>query len=221
MSLIGGRRTDETTGASIRIDGIPVRVTPRRFRRIRRILERRQPDLVVCLEDVRNPHNVNAVLRTCDAVGVLTVHYVSPAVLPIVPGISRGAARWLCCERHDSMDEALEVFRRQGLKILATIPEAAARDYREVDYTQPCVLILGNEAVGVSTTVRNAADENIRIPMVGMGRSLNVSVAAAVILYEAFRQRERAGYYRSARLETSRYRALLKQWAIERTNLPR
>ncbi len=197
------------------INGTPIRVLPQRLSRIRTVLSRRQPDLIVCMEDVRNEHNVNAILRTCDATGVLYVHYVSQRPLKLTRGVARGAEQWVELLRHPTIKKALQDLRNRRCQILATALSDDAVDYRRVDYTRPSAIILGNEAVGVSDAVRTEADTLIRIPMYGMVRSLNVSVAAAIILYEAVRQREAAGFYNRIRLSPDEFHRFLRRWALK------
>ena len=199
------------------INGTPIRVLPQRLNRIRDVLSRRQPDLTVCMEDIRNEHNVNAILRTCDATGVLYVHYVSRHPLKLTRGVARGAEQWVELIRHATIDEALRDLRKRGCQILATALSDESVDYRRVDYTRPSAIILGNEAAGVSEDVRTAADTLIKIPMFGMVHSLNVSVAAAIILYEAVRQREAAGFYNQIRLSPEEFHRFLRRWALKET----
>ncbi len=195
---------------------VPVRVTPQRFHRILNVLAHRQPDLRVLLENVVNEHNINAILRTCDATGVMFVHYVSDRPLTIVPGISRGAAQWVDLVREPSVAEALDRLADAGYQIVAAHPASTALDFRLVDYTRPTVIVLGNEAVGLSEAALIRAHRRVRIPMYGMTRSLNVSVAAAVLLYEAERQRRLAGLYARVRWHPDQFRMYVYRWAVER-----
>ncbi len=191
---------------------------PRRRERILQVLARRQPTLRVFMEAVVNEHNFSAILRTADAVGVLHVHYVYPrnSAPPIHPRITQGTHHWLELHREDSAPVALERLRREGYRILVTRVDPAARDFREVDYTGKVVVVVGNEHEGVSPEVAALADERLWIPMVGMARSLNVSVATALVLYEAFRQREACGMYATPQLEEKGIQALLERWTLGR-----
>jgi len=168
-------------------------VTERRLKRIVEVLNRRQRDLRVFVENVRNEHNFSAILRTCDAVGVMYVHYYYEGEsLPINRGISRGSERWVVLVREENTLDALKRLKAEGYQVLATH--------------------LGAESV----EVLEVADRNIVIPMYGMVQSLNVSVANALILYEAQRQRLLAGMYDKPSLTPQEYDHFLKLWTHDR-----
>ncbi len=187
--------------------------TPKRFHRIRAVLDRRQPDLTVLLEDVQVPRNLAAVLRSCDAVGVLEAHAVWPGGrLKISRPASGGNRKWLPVHKHRTLAAALEHLKSQGMRILAAHPTADAVPFREVDFTLPTALLLGNEDDGLTPEALAGADAVVTIPMEGMGTSLNVSVAAALLLFEAQRQRRAAGFYDAPRLAPETYARLLFEW---------
>ncbi len=189
-------------------------MNPERFRRIRRVLERRQPDLTVLMEVVNKTHNFSAILRTCDAVGVLTAHAVLPAKgIDLHHHTSAGTTRWVGIKEHASVESAAEHLHDAGFTILAAHPAPDAVDYRDVDYTRPVAVMVGAELEGLSKKVLALADEAVAVPMTGMVRSLNVSVATALFLFEAFRQRQRAGLYDHSRLSEAEKRRLLFEWA--------
>ena len=192
-------------------------VLPRRFHRLRSILDRRQPDLTVLMDNVHKPHNVAAVLRSCDAVGVFEAHAIhSEAVFRAPRKSASGTQRYVSLRVHASRREAFAGLREAGFRILAADLDAAAIDFRDVDFTQPTAVLLGSELDGVSSEAAFAADGSITIPMLGAVDSLNVSVAAAVILFEAQRQRLQAGLYESCRLPRERYATTLFEWAYPR-----
>ncbi|MEJ2764463.1 tRNA (guanosine(18)-2'-O)-methyltransferase TrmH [Photobacterium sp. MCCC 1A19761] len=171
-------------------------MSPERFQRIQSVLATRQPDLTVCMEEVHKPNNVSAIIRTADAVGVHKVHAVWPkADMRVLSHTSAGARNWVELDTHDSMVDAVAVLKAQGMQVVATNLSDRAIDFREVDYTQPTAIILGGEKNGITAEALSLADQDIIIPMVGMVQSLNVSVASALILYEAQRQRQAAGMY--------------------------
>ena len=114
------------------------------------------------------------------------------------------------------MPSAIAYLRGQGLKIIAAHMSPTARDYREIDYTVPVAIVLGSELAGVSEATADLADEHAVIPMRGMVESLNVSVANALILYEAARQREVKGLYEVSRLPPDEYRLRLFEWCYPR-----
>ncbi len=188
--------------------------TPQRFHRLRAVLDQRQPDLTVILEDVQIPRNFAALLRTCDAVGVLEAHAVwrERGQLKISRPASGGTRKWVPVRKHKELDGAVDHLRGRGLRIVAAHLADRAVDYREVDYTRPTAILLGQEETGVTPQALAMADDLVVIPMMGMGLSLNVSVAAALILFEARRQREAAGLYGQSRLDPEVRAALLFEW---------
>jgi tRNA (guanosine-2'-O-)-methyltransferase len=189
-------------------------MTPERFHRIRRALDLRQPDLTVLLENVHKPHNFAAILRTADAVGLFEAHAIlEEGGLRTSLVSASGADRWIDVHVHMSSAEAFEHLDRGGFRVLAAQPGEAAIDYREVDFTLPTAVLLGQELDGLTPAVLARADQLISIPMSGFVTSLNVSVAAAVILYEAQRQRFDAGLYASSRLDRKVYSRKLFEWA--------
>jgi len=169
-------------------------MTPERKARIRAVAARRHPDLTVFVERVHKPHNVAAILRTCDAVGVMTAHAVPAAGgIPALNHTAQGAQRWVELVCHADTPSGLTHLRGQGFQLIAAHVSKSAVDFRQPDYTRPSAFILGTEKFGVSADALALVDQEIVIPMVGMAQSLNVSVATALILYEAQRQRQAAG----------------------------
>ncbi|WP_159739407.1 tRNA (guanosine(18)-2'-O)-methyltransferase TrmH [Vibrio atypicus] len=166
-----------------------------RYNRIQQVLKARQTDLTLCLEEVHKPNNVSAVIRTADATGIHKVHAVWPNEMRTLSHTSAGARNWVDLETHDTIEEAITELKAQGMQVLVTNLSDTAVDFREIDYTKPTAIILGSEKTGASEQAKKLADQDIIIPMIGMVQSLNVSVASAVILYEAQRQRDEAGMY--------------------------
>ncbi len=167
-----------------------------RYNRIQDVLKSRQPDLTLCLEEVHKPNNVSAIIRTADATGVSKIHAVWPTDdMRTLSHTSAGARNWVEVDTHQTIDAAVSELRKQDMQILVTNLSDTAVDFRDVDYTKPTAVILGSEKVGISQQALELADQDIVIPMVGMVQSLNVSVASALILYEAQRQRQLAGMY--------------------------
>lgn len=189
-------------------------MTPERFEKIRQVLARRQPTLTVLMDEVNKPHNLSAILRTCDAVGVLQAHAVPPehGSLPTFSATSGSAEKWVPVRSHDTAVSAVNALRAGGFQVLATHLSQRSVDYRSVDYTRPTCVLLGAEKWGVSDEAARVADANIVIPMLGMVQSLNVSVAAATILFEAQRQRLAAGLYESPQLEIAELARLTFEW---------
>ncbi|RLM14687.1 tRNA (guanosine(18)-2'-O)-methyltransferase TrmH [Gibbsiella quercinecans] len=172
-------------------------MSPERYARICEMLSTRQPDLSVCMEQVHKPHNVAAIIRTADAVGVPQVHAVWPATrMRTMVSSAAGSNSWVNVKTHPSIGDAVAHLKGQDMQILATHLSPRAVDFREIDYTRPTCILLGQEKTGITPEALALADRDIIIPMIGMVQSLNVSVAAALILYEAQRQRQNAGMYR-------------------------
>ncbi|HHW8958887.1 tRNA (guanosine(18)-2'-O)-methyltransferase TrmH [Morganella morganii] len=170
-----------------------------RYERICRMMAMRQPDLTLCLEEVHKPHNVSAVIRSADAVGIHDLHAVWPEKIKTLVSSAAGSNSWVNVHNHDTLADAVTLLKSRGMQILATHLSDSAVDFRAVDFTRPTCIIMGSEKTGISQEAIRLADQHIMIPMSGMVQSLNVSVAAAVILYEAQRQREAAGLYEHPR----------------------
>lgn len=187
---------------------------PERFRRLREVLVRRQPELTVLMDRVNKAHNFSAILRNCDAVGVLEAHAVAAEPgLEIHHATSAGTKKWVRVRRHESVEEAIAHLRARGFAVLAAHPSENALDYREVDYTRPVAIALGAELRGVSAEALEQANALVSIPMMGMVHSLNVSVASSLLLFEALRQREAAGMYEESRLDPETFQARLFEWS--------
>ena len=168
-----------------------------RYSKIRHVLSKRQSDLTLLLEQVHKPHNVSAIIRTADAVGVHKIHAVweQDSDERLRDHTAAGSNNWVQVQRHDNVVLAAETLKKQGMQLLVTHLDDSAVDYREIDYTQPSAIILGQELTGATEQAIALADQSIVIPMFGMTQSLNVSVANAVVLYEAQRQRQLKGCY--------------------------
>jgi tRNA (guanosine-2'-O-)-methyltransferase len=186
----------------------------RRLEKIARVLAHRQPGLTVVMENIHDPHNVSAIFRTCDAVGIMNVElvYTVEKFPRIGKKSSSSANKWVDHRRHRSVEECYALLRREGTRILATRTGPGTRALYELDLTQPTAFVFGNEHRGVSEAAAGQADECIQIPMFGMIESLNVSVAAGVCLYEALRQRLAAGKLDRAQLSPDLLAALESAW---------
>lgn len=189
-------------------------MTPERFARLKHVLRRRQHDLAVLADGVHKTHNVSAILRSCDAVGVPRLHAVAHG-----PDYRRhhmiagGSGRWVRIVRHAATTDAFAALRSAGMQIVAAHAGPAARDFREIDYTAPTAVVVGAERLGPTPYAIEHADAHIAIPMQGLVESLNVSVAAAVILFEAERQRRAAGLYERPPPDDEAFRRTLFEWA--------
>jgi len=177
-------------------------MTDHRRQKVDSVLAQRQPDLTVLAERLHKPRNFSAIVRTCDAVGINEVHAVPGGDgLSIHWKTSQGAEKWVRVRRHNSLLAACAHLRERGFQLVAAHLDDSALDYREIDYTAPTALLMGTELFGVSTAGLEQSDLQVTIPMKGMTQSLNVSVACAIVLYEAMRQRDAAGLYGRRQLD--------------------
>lgn len=193
---------------------MPKNPTPQRRARMEEVLTQRQPDLTLVLANIHDPHNVSAIYRSCDAFGVAEVHlYYTDTAFPLLGRKTSASARkWVDTVRHKDKEALLTSLRAKGQQIIATSCTPAARPLREWDFTKPTAIIMGNEHSGVSPELVEAVDGEVYIPMRGMIQSFNVSVAAAVILAEASRQREAAGMYERPGYGPEEFEARLSRW---------
>ncbi|MGB2248543.1 MAG: tRNA (guanosine(18)-2'-O)-methyltransferase TrmH [Alcanivorax sediminis] len=192
-------------------------MTPERYRRICETLDRRQPDLTVIMDGVHKPHNIAAIVRTCDAVGILDVHAILPKNRArMAAGTAMGSQRWVKVHKHEDSTQVIRDLQGEGVQVLAAHLSDTAIPYREVDYSKPTALLLGTEKFGVSDEAAAAVDQHVIIPMMGMVESFNVSVAAAIILAEACEQRRSKGFYDQPQIDPQRYHELLFRWGYAR-----
>lgn len=195
--------------------------TPERLERLRAVIDRSQPSLTVVMENVHDPHNVAAIMRSCDAVGIremqmLYTYEEFPSFSRIGKSSSSGARKWIRRHRHHSAEECYTALRARGFTICVSTISDDAVDLYSLDLTRPTAIVVGNEHRGASPEAIKAADVRYTIPMMGMVQSLNVSVATAVTLYEALRQRRAAGAYDSCAYTPEEREALLREWAAMR-----
>ncbi|HEY4153992.1 MAG TPA: RNA methyltransferase [Puia sp.] len=192
-------------------------MTPERHQRLTQVLDKRQNDLTVVLENVFDPHNISAVMRTCDAVGIQEINVLNTRIGPHKKWgakSSSSAAGWLTINQYSDPADCFARLRKQYDLILTTHLSANAISLYEIDFTRPVALIFGNEHDGVSEEIRQMADGNFIIPQVGIIRSLNISVACAVTLYEAFRQKKAAGHYEQVKLRKEEYERIQHEWGF-------
>jgi 23S rRNA (guanosine2251-2'-O)-methyltransferase len=150
--------------------------------------------LLLVLDELQDPQNVGALLRTAEAVGVHGVIIASHRAAQITPAVSRasaGAAEHLRICAVTNIAKTLQNLRDEGLWIAGVEDHPGARDYRQADLRRPLAVVLGSEGQGLRRLVAKQCDYLLRIPMRGRINSLNVSVAGAIILYEALRARDR------------------------------
>jgi tRNA (guanosine-2'-O-)-methyltransferase len=192
-------------------------MTEERRHKIESVLSKRQNDITIVLENVFDPHNISAVMRSCDAVGIQEIYVLNtkiPRHKKWGARSSSSAAKWLTVRQFENTDECFAELRKKYSTILTTYLSTDAVSLYQVNLTKPIALVFGNEHSGVSEELIKMADGNFIIPQVGMIRSLNISVACAVSLYEAFRQKQEAGHYRQQKLESDVYSSLYNQWEL-------
>ena len=190
-------------------------MTPERDERLRAVLIKRQPDITVVLENVFDPHNISAVMRTCDAVGIQDIYILNHKIPPHRKWgekSSSSAAKWLTIHQFTDPQACFEALRKNYNKIYTTHLSTDAVGLHELNLTQSVALVFGNEHSGVSDEIIAMADGNFIIPQVGIIKSLNISVACAVTLYEAFRQKSIAGHYDQPKLKGEQLDTLRKDW---------
>jgi tRNA (guanosine-2'-O-)-methyltransferase len=173
----------------------------RRKELIRKAVAYRQNDVAVLLDNIVDSHNIGAVLRTCDSVGIQNVHVLNfeneagKRLFTVGKRSSSGARKWVDVQLHMDNTSALHHLKSKYKRLLVTKVDPKAVSLFELDLKEPCIIAFGNEDKGVSQEVIDAADELVYIPQVGLTKSLNISVACAIALYELYRQRKVAGMY--------------------------
>ena len=193
-------------------------MTPERERKFKEVISRRQPDLTLILENIHDPHNISAILRTCDAVGIVEVYVINTSDLlrkKLGKKSSASARKWIKVNYFDNVAACVEMLKIKGFAIYATHLSSDAVGLYDLGLTKPVCLAFGNEHAGVSEELLRYATGNFIIPMVGMIPSLNVSVACAVSLYEVYRQRAKGGMYDKPGLSTKNIRELYSEWSGE------
>jgi len=190
-----------------------IMVTNTRYQRIVEMLNRRQPDLTMIMDGVHKTHNLAAIARTCDAVGIGWIHAVSPdGYLHLGHKRASGTEKWVAVASHANIEDAYRHLKREGFTIVAAVLRADALEFDQIDYTRPTAIAVGNELDGLSGEALDGADACVRIPVQGAVESLNVSVATALILYEAMRQRRAVGFYERRRISDEDFTRLAFEW---------
>ena len=195
-------------------------MTKERKKKIESVLSKRQNDLTIILENVFDPHNISAVMRSCDAVGVKEIYVLNTKLPKHKKWGSRSsssAAKWMIIHQFDDVSECFRIVRAKYKNIYTTYLQIDSKSLYDLNFCEPIALVFGNEHDGVSEEVRMYADGNFLIPQVGMISSLNISVACAVSLYEAYRQKSLAGHYNKQKLSNEEYKTIYDQWEL---NIP-
>lgn len=192
-------------------------MTNERQHKIESVLSKRQNDLTVVLENVFDPHNISAVMRSCDAVGIQEIYVLNtkiPRHKKWGTKSSSSAAKWLTIHQFENAEECFTALRKKYSTILTTHLATGTVSLYELDLTRSVALVFGNEHSGVSEEIIKWADGNFIIPQVGIIRSLNISVACAVSVYEAFRQKSNVGHFEKQKLTAEEYSALFNRWEL-------
>jgi len=184
-------------------------MTPARVARIREVLDKRQPDLTVITDQVNKPHNISAIIRSCDAFAVPECHVVWPDQdFKTYRRRAAGSQHWVKVNKHPTSCEGITHLKERGFRVLAAHLSNQAVPYDQLDFTQPTAFLMGAELEGVSEEAAQLADGHVLVPMQGMVESLNVSVVAALLLSEACRQRRQAGFFDRPSLAEEDYQRL-------------
>lgn len=192
-------------------------MTSQRHDRLTSVLNHRQPDLTVVLENVFDPHNVSAVMRTCDAVGIQDIYILNNRIPPHKKWgykSSSTAAAWLNVFQFTDAETCFAEVRKKYQKVYTSYLGEKSSDIFSFDLTESIALVFGNETFGVSDEIKKYSDGDFIIPQVGIIKSLNISVACAVTLYEAFRQKKEKGHYDQARLPETKRNEIEKKWGL-------
>lgn len=189
--------------------------TEKRANKIQKVLSKRFDEVTIIMENIHDPHNLSAAIRSCDAVGMLEIHAIyhgSQKIPKLGSKTSASAKKWVKVNYYSNIDECYSAIRKQGKKIFTTQMSTKSKSLYDMDFTTPLALVFGNEHSGVSEEAVNKADGNFLIPQVGMIQSLNISVAVAVSVYEVFRQRNEKKLFDNLQLEKQQYDHTLQQW---------
>jgi len=188
--------------------------TEKRLEKITRVVSSRQHSLTVVMENIHDPHNVSAIFRTCDAVGIPKVNliYNFESFPRIGKKSSASAFKWVEKDKYKSVESCYQELKNQGFKIFASSLTDHSKSLYELNLTQKAAIVVGNEHRGVSDEAAKLADDVFLIPQYGMVQSLNVSVATAVILYEAMRQRLEKGMYSKSELDKEKLENMIDSW---------
>ncbi len=191
-------------------------MTSARIEKLKNALNKRQSNLTLVLENVLDPHNISAVMRTCESVGMQDIFVLNTKIPPhkkFGKRSSSSAIKWLTVHQYDNTEECIVALRKKNLRIYTTLLGEGSIDLYAMDFIHPLAIVFGNEHSGISDEIKALADGNMMVPQVGIIQSLNISVACAVTVYEAFRQKRLAGHYEKQSLPHLQYDNLWKLWS--------
>ena len=188
--------------------------TEKRIEKIKWVLSKRQPSLRVVLENIHDPHNVSAIFRTCDAAGIpkVSLVYNVEKFPKIGKKSSASAYKWIEREKFKTVEECYNQLKKEKFVIYASSLNGDSKSLYDLDFTKKSAIVLGNEHRGLSKEAEELADERFYIPMFGMVQSLNVSVSAAISIYEAVRQRKNIGLYDKSESSSKELKKLIDEW---------
>jgi tRNA (guanosine-2'-O-)-methyltransferase len=189
-------------------------LSEKRTNKIISVIKSRQKSLHVVLENIHDPHNVSAIFRTCDSVGVgkVSLVYNVEPFPKIGKKSSASAYKWVEKEKYKNVKDCFDALKKNGYKILVSSISSDSKSIYDLDFTQKTAIVFGNEHRGVSEEAEDLADDKFIIPMFGMVQSLNVSVAAAICLYEALRQRTIKGMYDKSEFSEEELNSKIENW---------
>jgi 23S rRNA (guanosine2251-2'-O)-methyltransferase len=186
----------QTAGGDLVHQGVAARVSAYPYADLTALLARaaqgEEPLFLLALDSVQDPQNLGAILRTAEAVGVHGVILPERRAAAVTPAVSRasaGAVEHLFVAMVTNLVRAMEALKEQGVWVVGVEQHAQAQDYRRVDLNIPLALVMGGEGPGMRRLVRETCDLLVHLPMRGQVGSLNVSVAAGVLLYHAWAAR--------------------------------
>ena len=190
----------------------------KRTNKIISVISSRQKSLHVVLENIHDPHNVSAIFRTCDSVGVgrVSLVYNIEPFPKIGKKSSASAYKWVEREKYKNIKDCALLLKKDGFKVLVSSITDSSKSIYDFDLTKKTAIVFGNEHRGVSKEVEEIADEKFIIPMFGMVQSLNVSVAAAICLYEASRQRSLKGMYDKSEFSKDELEMKINEWILNK-----
>ena len=189
--------------------------TEKRIDKIKWVVSKRQPSIRVVIENIHDPHNVSAIFRTCDAAGIpkVSLIYTIEKFPKIGKKSSASAYKWIERERFKFVEECYSQLREEKFIIYASSLKPDSKSLYELDFTKKAAVVFGNEHRGLSQEAEELADERFFIPMYGMVQSLNVSVSAAICIYEAVRQRTLRGFYDKSEMSAKELKTIIDEWS--------
>ncbi len=199
-------------------------ITPHKLKRFDEVIQQRTRYITVVLEDIYQPHNASAVLRTCDCVGVQDVHIIeNQNTYTVNPDVALGSSKWLTLHKYSGNEnntpEAIHSLREKGYRIVATTPHKDDVTLQELSLENgPVALIFGTEMRGLTSSSLDLADEFMKIPMHGFTESFNISVSAALTLFYLTEKLRHSGI--NWRLSDEEITEVKLQWAREVVKRP-